>query len=84
MKHGDVEDTDVEKLGNYLQKMIGIGVITPDRNLEQFARSAGNLPEMLEEDYPEDVITDDAKENKSIEHDQTTVKEVDDNDHTEK
>lgn len=39
---------------------------------------------MLEEDYPEDVITDDAKENKSIEHDQTTVKEVDDNDHTEK
>lgn len=84
MKHGDVEDTDVEKLGNYLQKMIGIGVITPDRNLEQFARSAGNLPEMLEEDYPEDIFTEDYKEDKNIDSNQTTIKEVDDNDHTEK
>ncbi|MDR1688326.1 MAG: hypothetical protein LBS21_06915 [Clostridiales bacterium] len=43
--HGDIETQDLEKLGMYLEKMVGIGAIMPDENLEDYLRMAADLPE---------------------------------------
>lgn len=52
MEHGDIEDEDIEKLAAYIKDLTGIGVLTPDSQLEDFVREAANLPERLEEDTP--------------------------------
>ena len=52
MTHGDIEDADLIQLATYIEKMVGIGLLTPDEELEKFVRRAGNLPEKLETDTP--------------------------------
>jgi hypothetical protein len=52
MEHGDIEDEDIEKLATYIKDMTGVGVLTPDSQLEDYVREAGHLPERLEEDTP--------------------------------
>ena len=49
--HGDIETQDLGKLGDYIQKMTGIGVLQPDAGLEDFVRQQAGLPERLDE-YP--------------------------------
>ena len=36
------------KLGDYIQKMTGIGVLQPDAGLERFVRQQAGLPERLD------------------------------------
>lgn len=61
MVHGDVEDKDIMQVANYLKEMIGMGLITPDENLEQYARRVGNLPERVDgAEFPEEF--DDVKD----------------------
>ena len=48
MVHGDIEETDIEKFATYLEKMVGIGLIVPDEELESHARRIGGLPEIPE------------------------------------
>ena len=55
MVHGDIEETDIEQFSNYLEKMIGIGVIVPDEELEEHVRRVGNLPEKTETAAPKEV-----------------------------
>lgn len=45
MKHGDIEDANLEKIGNFIQQMVGAGVLTPDDELEDYIRQIANLPE---------------------------------------
>lgn len=45
MVHGDIEDANLEILGNFISSMITAGVLIPDESLEDFVRRAGNLPE---------------------------------------
>ena len=52
MEHGDIEDEDIEKLAAYIKDLTGIGVLTPDSQLEDYVREAANLPERLEDDTP--------------------------------
>ncbi len=52
LEHGDIEDEDIEKLAAYIKDMTGVGVLTPDNQLEDYVREAANLPERLEEDTP--------------------------------
>lgn len=47
--HGDIETQDLGKLGDYIQKMTGIGVLQPDSGLEDFVRQQAGLPERLDE-----------------------------------
>ena len=47
MVHGDVEERDLTKLATFLKEMVGIGVIMPDEELEDFVRREGNLPERI-------------------------------------
>ncbi len=52
MVHGDIEDVDLSNLGEYIQRMVGIGVLQPDEELEDFIRLAGGLPEKIHTDIP--------------------------------
>ena len=54
--HGDIETQDLGKLGDYIQKMTGIGVLQPDSGLEKFVRQQAGLPERLDE-YTEPNMT---------------------------
>lgn len=51
MKHGDIEEPDIEKLGNYIKDMVGIGALFPDEALDDYIRRVGNLPERQDDDY---------------------------------
>lgn len=43
--HGDIEDANLEILGNFISSMVTAGILIPDEKLEDFVRRAGNLPE---------------------------------------
>lgn len=45
MKHGDIEDANLEKIGAFIQQMVGSGALTPDDELEDYIRQISNLPE---------------------------------------
>lgn len=45
--HGDIETQDLQKLGDYLQKMTGVGLLQPDDGLENFIRQQAGLPERV-------------------------------------
>ena len=47
--HGDVEDTNLEKLGDYISKMITCGALLPDEGVEDFVREQAGMPERLGE-----------------------------------
>lgn len=52
MVHGDVETPDLTELGNYINQMVGAGIIMPDPPLEDYVRRVAGLPERLEQEYP--------------------------------
>ena len=52
MTHGDIEEVDMVQLSTYIEKLVGVGLLTPDEELEKMLRRAGNLPEKLETDEP--------------------------------
>lgn len=47
--HGDVEDANLDKLGEYISKMIGCGALLPDDDLEDFVREQAGMPERMED-----------------------------------
>lgn len=49
LDHADIETPDITALSAYLKEMVGIGLITPDADLEEFVRDAANLPEATPE-----------------------------------
>lgn len=50
MVHGDIEEPDLEKLGNYVSNMVASGALMPDAGLEDYLRRVAHLPER-QEDY---------------------------------
>ena len=60
LTHGDVEDANLEKLGNFIHQMVGCGALIPDESLEDFIRDAAGMPERLEDwDDKEDTSASD-------------------------
>lgn len=49
--HGDIETQDLQKLGDYLQKMTSVGLLQPDSSLEDFIRQQAGLPKRVEDDF---------------------------------
>lgn len=45
MKHGDIEDANLDKIGSFISQMVSAGALTPDDELEDYIRQIGNLPE---------------------------------------
>lgn len=46
--HGDVETQDLTSLGAFLKDMTGLGLITPDEELESYLRTQASLPAKIE------------------------------------
>lgn len=59
MRHGDIEEKDIQKVGQYIRDMVGIGILVPDDGLEDYAREIGGLPERTA-----DTRTDDPRRTK--------------------
>lgn len=55
MTHGDIEEVDIEQLATYIEKLVGVGLLTPDEELEKMLRRAGNLPEKLDTGTPNEM-----------------------------
>ncbi|MBR1859926.1 MAG: hypothetical protein IJ797_10570, partial [Selenomonadaceae bacterium] len=47
--HGDIETNDLDKLGNFFEKMTGIGAITPTSDDEDYLRRQAGLPDRVED-----------------------------------
>ena len=64
MVHTDIEDPNLIQLGDFIQKMVGCGVLFPDEGLDDYVRQAAHLPERLD-DYPmpTEPATNDKKPN---------------------
>lgn len=45
LTHGSVDTADITKTSQYIKDMVGIGVIVPDEQLEDFVREMADLPE---------------------------------------
>lgn len=45
MTHGDIEDSDIAKVGAFIKDMTSIGVLVPDDGLEDYIRQVGRLPQ---------------------------------------
>lgn len=45
LKHGDIEDVDLQQFATYIKDMVGIGVLVPDDELEKEVRRIGGLPD---------------------------------------
>lgn len=53
LEHGDIESKDIEKLATFLEKVIGIGILVPDEELEDYVRREAGLPERKEGQHRE-------------------------------
>lgn len=56
MVHGDIEDADLENVGNFIQRMVSIGALQPDNELEDYIRRISGLPERVENQIPHDDV----------------------------
>lgn len=54
MTHGSIEDADIQKMGQFIRDMTGIGILVPDDGLEDYVREIGNLPERTTDTRTED------------------------------
>ena len=52
LTHGDVEDVDLDKLGNYLKNVTTSGLLVPDEGVEDYIRAAAGLPKRLDDCVP--------------------------------
>lgn len=47
LTHGDIEDANLDKLGDFITKMVSCGALTPDEDIEAFVREAAGMPERI-------------------------------------
>ncbi len=45
MKHGDIEEVDLQQFADFIVKLSGAGILVPDDEMEEHVRRVGNLPE---------------------------------------
>ena len=50
MVHSDIEEPDLEKLGNFIKDMVGCGALFPDEGIDDYIRQVAKLPER-QDDY---------------------------------
>lgn len=54
LNHGDIEDTDLQRVGTFIKDMVGTGILIPDDALEDHIREVGNLPSRSTDSRPRD------------------------------
>lgn len=50
IRHGDIEQVDLNELANFISASVGTGTIVPDLNLEEYIRDQAGLPKRGDED----------------------------------
>ncbi len=45
LAHGEVDQAEISEVSTFLKDMVGMGIIVPDDELEEYVRDIGNLPE---------------------------------------
>ena len=45
--HGDIETADLSQLAAYIKELVGVGLITPDEELESYLREQASLPPLV-------------------------------------
>lgn len=60
LAHGDIDKRDITQLSTFIKDMVGVGVLIPDEELEDYVRTAGNLPERS--DMPDNRTKDERRE----------------------
>lgn len=60
LRHGDVETANLAELADFLDKLAGKGLLTPDRSLEAFLREVASLP--VQDEDEEDMVDVPAEE----------------------
>lgn len=55
MVHGDIDEPNLDQFANFIEKMVGTGVLVPDEALEEEVRRMGRLPEKVETAPPPGV-----------------------------
>lgn len=69
LRHSDIDDRNLTELATFIEKMVGVGLLMPDDQLEDFIRKEANLPERIQtDDMPEPEI--DPKEKQQFRLDQ--------------
>ena len=77
LAHGEVDQVNIDELAAFLKDMVGIGVIVPDENLEDYARDAANLPDRTMID--DERMPDETREAQRRKPEQTGSSSVDPN-----
>ena len=73
LDHGDIDKKDVKEFIEALEKVVGMGIITPDEGIENVVRDTLGLPERIEEaEYPETTETANSNNVKPEAHKQET------------
>ena len=75
MKHGDIEDADLQQFATYIKEMVGAGIIVPDEALEEEVRRVGGLPEKTDTGAPREVQPGENANQKPTEATQSAPKE---------
>lgn len=77
MEHGEVEDVDVKELAEFINNMVGAGIIVPDADLEDYVREIAKLPDKVErpQERPDDARTPQEEEDDEPD-DEPTEEEV--------
>jgi hypothetical protein len=57
LAHGDVTDIPLDEIGGFVKDMTGVGVLTPDDNLEAHIRQIARLPEKTEPTSADEMRT---------------------------
>ena len=52
MTHGDIEDVDLEALGNFVSRTVGCGALIPDSSMDDYLRQAANMPDRIDDYIP--------------------------------
>lgn len=52
LTHGDIEDVDLATMATFIKDMTSIGVIIPDKSLEDYVRQLGKLPKRTTDTVP--------------------------------
>ena len=79
MTHGEIEDVDMNSVGQLIKDMAGIGILIPDDGLEDYVREIAHLPERTTESRREDPVrTKQQNQNQPPEDDTEEQEEIDD------
>lgn len=66
LRHGDLETPDLTSLGEFIVKMVQAGILMPGPEIEDYVRSAANLPPGPTNEEREAYVTEEPQETEDV------------------